>query len=141
MITLLKNLYIKAEDLKGKKLLLILVLTFVIFLIIGIAVGYFMPSLLNKNEIKLNLPIAGEQPKYYQGKVTYVNPSFYPGEKISFSLVDSQGKDIILLRSEDQKLSIAENLVVKVTGIIHKTKDGKSEVLDVTELIIKNAAD
>ena len=139
MIVLLKNLYQKAEQLKGRKLYITCALIFVVFITIGLLVGYFTKPKLKVDENQN--PDGNVQPakKYYQGKVTYVNPGFYPDDKISYSLVDSSGKDIILLKSKDQKLTIAEGLVVKVSGTVSKTKDGKTNVLNVEELIIKSA--
>jgi len=69
----------------------------------------------------------------------YINPSFYPNDNLSYVLVDRSGKQVILLRAKDQKLSIAEGLYVKVKGVVMKTKDGKNDVLNVSEVIINNA--
>ncbi len=143
MFTLLKKLYDKAETLKGRRLFFIIGSLFVLFIFIGFAVGYAIIPLLNKDEIpkaESSIVIPEKTPVYYEGKITYVNPAFYPEDQISYSLVDSSGKEIILLKSEDQKLSIAEGLFAKVTGTKTKTKDGKTDVLNVREVIIKSVA-
>ena len=74
----------------------------------------------------------------YEGKVMYVNPNFYPDEDISYVLTDSVGKDIILLRAEDKRLSIVEGLTVKLTGIVVTTKTGNNKVLQVDKVMVKN---
>jgi hypothetical protein len=106
------------------------------------AIGNIIKPTLNKNE----MPVIKESTRpvekllSYKGKVEYLNPGFYPDDNISFSLVDSSGKQIILLRSKDQKLVIAENLFVEVKGVVTKTKDGKFSVLNVSDITIKNAS-
>ena len=144
MLDLLKRLYAKTEELKGKKLLVVLVFTFTLFIFIGIVGGYFMNQRLNKDE-KSNdqtrvMPPVVER-KYYDGKVLYVNPELYPLENISYSLNDSSGKTLYYLRTNDQKLALAENLNVRIYGQISKMQDGKTDVIDVSEVVIKNASD
>lgn len=144
MLDLLKRLYAKAEELKGKKLLIVLAFTFVAFTLIGVLVGYFINTNLNKNETPTNtnnsLNVVPVQRTAYEGKVLYVNPEMYPLENVSYSLNDSAGKVLYLLRSTDQKLALAENLNVKVYGRLSKLTDGTTDVIDVTEVVIKNAS-
>lgn len=141
MLTLLKDIHNKSEQMSGKKILVLFVIIIVICLPLGIAIGNIIKPKLNEDEIltgKENDQTKSEF-SYYEGKIEYLNPAFYPGDDISFSLADSGGKQIILLKSKDQKLNIAEGLFVKVKGSVTKTKDGKSDVLIVSEVIIKNA--
>jgi hypothetical protein len=142
MFTLLRNTHDKFEQMSGKKILVLFTLIFIICLPLGIAIGNIINSRLKENEMLLNQ--VSSQPKevstYYDGKIEYVNPGFYPNDNISYTLVDGSGKQLILLRAKDQKLVIAEGLFVKVKGAISKTKDGKSDVLNVSEVIIKNAS-
>jgi hypothetical protein len=143
MFDLLKRLYAKTEELKGRKLLTTIVFIFVSFTLIGVIGGYFMNLRLNKDEISKNStrPVnTVEEKKYYDGKVLYVNPELYPLENISYSLNGSDGKVLYYLRSRDQKLSLAENLNVRVYGLISKMLDGKTDVVDVTEVVITNAS-
>lgn len=126
----------------GKKTLILFIAIFVVFLPLGIVIGNVIKPKLNENEIPVSKEStqSKESSLYYEGKIEYLNPSFYPNDNISFSLVDGSGKQIILLKSKDQKLNIAEGLFVKAKGVVTKTKDGKSDVLNVSEVIIKNAS-
>ena len=83
-------------------------------------------------------PITAEVTKSsLKGTIKYTSPANYPGENISYKLVDKDGKDVILLKSEDAKLEMAENLRVEVQGLQTKTKAGES-VLIVEKIIISN---
>ena len=141
MLALLKDIHNKSEQMSGRKILIMFVIIFVVFLPLGIAIGNNIKPKLNENEI----PVPNKDNQvtekfvFYEGKIEYLNPGFYPNDSISFALVDENGKQTILLKSKDQKLNIAEGLFVKVRGTITKTKDGKSDVLNVAEVIIKNA--
>lgn len=144
MSDLLKRLYARTEELKGKKLLIVLAFTLISFTLIGILGGYFINRKLNKdeksnNQTQIAAPV--EERKYYEGKVLYVNPELYPLEQVSYSLNDSSGKTLYFLRSNDQKLALAENLNVRIYGRVSKMQDGKTDVIDVSEVVIKNAAD
>ena len=146
MLKLLKTLIDKVENLKGKKLLYALIVVFVSFTVIGILVGYFINKGLNEDETKkgsgdTTVVTPKEEKTYYEGRVLYVNPLMYPGEKVTYLLTDSSGKTILLLKSNDQKLALAENLYVKVTGKMEKLSDGTTDVLNVVEVVIKNASD
>ena len=144
MLDLLKRLYAKTEELKGKKLLIVLASVFTSFTLIGVLGGYFINRRLNKDEksnsqAQITLPV--EERKYYEGKVLYSNPELYPLENVSYSLNDSSGKVLYFLRANDQKLSLAENLYVGIYGRVSKMQDGKTDVIDVSEVVIKNASD
>ena len=142
MAVLLKDLYFKVENLKGKKLIYIIAVIFLIFILVGVLVGYFMTPRLSKDEVINDDISSPSSPKtYYEGKIEYINPEFYPLDNVSYALVDSDGKQIYLLKSVDQKLSIAEGLFVKVSGKMSKLKDKKTDVLIVDEVVIKNATD
>ena len=126
----------------GRKVLISFVLIFIVFLSIGILIG----GIISKNRLKENeilentLEYNGQEAKVeYEGKVDYVNPAFYPKENISYALIDASGKQVILLKSKDQKLGIVEGLYVKVTGVKTTTSNGEMEVLNVQEVTIKNA--
>ena len=142
MFDLLKNFYNKVEDIKGKRLLYTLVGFFIFFLFIGASVGYLISPRLSNNENGSEEYIATpEEPQKIEmeGKIVYENPDKYPMDDVSFVLVDSSGEDIILLSAKDQKLSIAENLTVKVVGKMSKLSDKKTDVLIVDEVKIKSA--
>ncbi|MBU1132915.1 hypothetical protein KKG08_01435 [Patescibacteria group bacterium] len=142
MAVLLKDLYFKVENLKGKKLIYTIAVIFLVFILVGVLIGYFMTPRLSEDEVVGNDIESPSSPKtYYEGKIEYINPEFYPLDDISYSLVDSDGKQIYLLKSVDQKLSIAEGLFVKVSGKMSKLKDKKTDVLIVDEVVIKNATD
>lgn len=127
-------------NLKGKNLIKLLVIIFVVFAFIGALVTYITSLKLNKNE---PAPIANQEvvstaPIVMQGTVTFIGENAYPEDKISYSLTDVKGDDIILLRASDQKLSIAQGLFVNVKGRKVKTIDGKKDVLQVMEVTLKN---
>ena len=140
MLALLKNLYQKIESLRGPKLYATLAVIFICFIFAGLLIGYFITPKLNEDEKSITPPVVTQPLKEFQGRVRYTNPAFYPDDKVSYELVDSSGQVIVLLRSDDQKLAIAEGLVVKASGTIVKSKDGKLQILIVKELVIKNAA-
>ena len=142
MFTLIRNTHNKFEQLSGKKILVLFIVIFVVCVPLGIVIGNSIKPISKEDEIQIGQKTAQVKEKsiYYDGKIEYVNPGYYPNDTISFALVDENGKQIILLSSKDQKLNIAEGLFVKVRGTMFKTKDGKSSVLNVTEVIIKNAS-
>lgn len=146
MLDLLKSLYLKVEELKGKKLIIVLIIVFVSFILLGILVGYFMTKGLKEDEkitdkYTPTLVSPKNDKAYFEGKVVYVNPQLHPLDNVSYALTDSNGKELFLLKSNDQKLSLAENLNVKVAGRMGKLKDGETDVLIVEEVIIRNASD
>jgi hypothetical protein len=76
-----------------------------------------------------------KEKQYIQGTIKFVGSFDSPDEKIEYKLVDENGEHIVFLRSEDEKLELAENLNVKVSGLPTKTETGE-EVLIVTELMV-----
>jgi len=71
----------------------------------------------------------------YTGVIKYIPPEYYFDEKISYELVDANKNPIILLKSKDDKLKVAENLTVTVKGTKTKTAEGEP-LLIVTEVMI-----
>lgn len=140
MFKLLKKAHDNAEELKGRRLYRFLVATFVIFLVTGLALGYFISAVLNKNEISpaKNQKISPESP--YEGRVMFIDPKLYPDDQINYALVDDNGKEIILLKSKDQKLTIAEGHHVLVEGSLEKLKNGEKNFLLVERVILKNGS-
>ena len=149
MPNLFKNAYNKIEGIKGKKLVYTLIVIFLVFTLVGFLVGYLIsPKLIEDEDLGTNLYGESLQnPKEskieIEGKVTYVNPEMYPMEDIYYSLSDRDGKEIYLLRSrgEELKLQMVEGLNVTIIGKLEKLKDGKTDVLEVEEVVIKSAAD
>ncbi|GIW69400.1 MAG: hypothetical protein KatS3mg101_0147 [Patescibacteria group bacterium] len=135
---LLKDIYNSAEDLRGRKLLTITAVLTLIFFGIGIFIGYLNNRLLNQNEnnpaVTLPPPVVDTSTTFF-GKISYVNPDYYPGEEISYVLTDASGKDIVLLKADDDKLSLAEGLTAKVKGKEMVSKAG-TKYLMVKEVII-----
>ena len=136
-----KEIYDKIESVKGKKLALYLIPLFVLFLLVGIAVGNLMPKMLKKDEALVTTPVnesIEKESTQYRGKVVYLDPHFYPNDKITFYLEGDNGKQVILLKTNDQKLDVVEGLSVIVFGEIEKTADGEEDVLDVEKIVVKN---
>lgn len=137
----LTDLYYKAENLHGKRLILFVVPLFLCFVLIGLVLGNFIPQILNKNEVtpveitpKEDLNTSTQ----FEGKVVYVDPRTYPLDNISFYLEDSKGNEIVLLKANDEKLTVVEGLNVIVFGKMEKTKDGENDVLMVERVVVKN---
>ncbi len=134
-----KNTFQDLNHLSGVRLYKILALTFIIFILIGAIIGYLKPYKLTENEQKKSDVVSSaEQNVTFKGVVTNLGPNDYSQEKIEYGLNDIKGNEIILLRANDAKLSIAEGLYVTVTGRKTKTKDGKNDVLQVFEVVLKN---
>jgi hypothetical protein len=142
MMDELKQTYSEADNLSGKSLYRVIAIVIVIFLMLGILIGYINSIRLNKNETKSNETgeVQSTAPVTYKGTVTYLGEDMYFNDGITYSLTDSKGDDIILLKSSDQKLSIAQGLFVTVTGKKGKTLDGKYDVLQVTEVTLNNGS-
>ena len=138
---LFKDFYFNVESLKGKKLIYTIVVLFLVFILVGVLIGYFMTPRLSEDEVVEDMGSPSSSKTYYEGKIEYVNPEFYSLDDVSYSLVDAKGERIFLLKAVDQKLSIAEGLFVKVSGRMGKLKDKETEVLIVDEVVIKNATD
>ena len=143
MLSLLKNLHDRAEEYKGKRLLVLLTIIFVIFTLLGIFFGYIV-SVYGKGDFTENLSnessISNQSGTVYEGRISYIDPNTYPNDDISYVLLDKGGKQIILLKAQDQKLVVAEGQFAKVTGNIIKTADGKKDVLEVAVVILKNVS-
>lgn len=138
---LLKDIYNNAEALKGRRLITVTVALSIVFLGIGIFIGYLNNLILKQSETKTGTtlpPVAVDTRVVLGGRIAYTNPEYYPGEEISYALVDSSGKELILLRAEDDKLALAEGLNVKVRGNEMYTKSGTKYLL--VEEVIINAA-
>jgi len=140
MFKLLKKAHDIAEELKGRRLYLFLVATFVIFLAAGLTLGYFGSAILNKDEISLTKNKGVSLKPLYEGKVMFIDPKLYPNDQINYALVDDNGKEIILLKSNDQKLTIAEGHRVLVEGSLEKLKNGGKSFLLVERVILKNGS-
>jgi hypothetical protein len=136
-----KEVIDKVESINSKKLVLYLIPLFILFIFVGIAVGNLIPRLLKKDENTIDpnqIEKTEKESKEYEGKVVFVDPNFYPNDKISFYLEDSNGEEIILLKTDDQKLTVVEGLSVTVFGEVEKTADGKEEVLMVEKVVVRN---
>lgn len=140
------ELLAKIQRLRGKSLYLLLGIVFVVFVILGSLITYISAGGLNKNEtasVQNGMP-ENQSPTTtlatYKGIVTYLGEDVYPIDKITYSLADNNGNDIILLKAPDQKLSIAQGMFVTVTGRKVKTQDGKNDVLQVMEVTLKNGS-
>lgn len=138
MFNLLKSLYMYTQALRGRKLVLLLVAVIIIFLPLGIVIGKFTQSPLNKNELPLSTTSVALTAKVLRvGKVVYVNPNTFPLDKVRYVLQESSGKEI-LLASKDQKLALAEGLVVQISGVLKKSADGQNEFITVDQVIINS---
>ena len=138
---LLKDIYNNAEALKGRRLITATVALSIVFLGIGIFIGYLNNLILKKGEISMDTvlpPPVADTTIVLEGRVVYTNPEYYPGDEISFVLTDASGKEVSLLRADGDKLALAEGLNVKVRGDEMRTKSG-TKYLMVREVII-NAA-
>lgn len=145
MFKLLNKAHDKAEELKGRRLYVFLTITFAIFLVAGLTLGYFTDKILNKNEMtdknkRSKSKEAQNIKTLYDGKVIFIDPNLYPLDKISYVLINDKGEEIILLKTTDQKLSVAEGHYVSVQGTPQKLKDGIKDVLIVEKVILKNGA-
>ena len=137
-----KEVHDRVEGLKGRKLVIFLAVLFVVFVFVGIAIGNFIPVMLRKDEVADSIERTYDLPKkesvQYKGKVMYVDPKFYPHDNISFYLADNKGEEIILLKTDDEKLTVVEGLEVVLFGEIFKTKDESREILMVEKVVVKN---
>lgn len=137
----IRHLYDKTEQLKGKKLVAVLSIAVILSLGLGILLGNFTPLVLNKDEALNMSPEQTEsidQSSKYEGMVRYVDPQLHPVDKISYSLNNFSGEEIVLLKAQDQTLEVVEGLSVIVFGTLEKTADGKKDVLLVDKVLIKN---
>ncbi|HLD51625.1 hypothetical protein A3K34_03915 [candidate division WWE3 bacterium RIFOXYC1_FULL_40_10] len=139
MLDLLRNTYDKAEAIKGRKLINLLIVLFIIFLVIGFTLGYFINSRLTKPEqIGSDTEVQEgiiKQPELVtrQGRIIYIGGT---GDTI-YALLQFDGSEL-KLRSYDDKLSVAEGLDVSVVGKLTTSPDDNSQILLVDKLIITN---
>lgn len=138
MIPAIKRLYDYFENIKGKKLYFIAIGLTLLCLAIGLAVGQLLPLLTPSNpkepEIKQN-----QQPQTTEiertGKIVFTNPENYPGENISYKLIDEKAKkELILLKAADEKLKFVEGTTAKLIGRLEKTTRGE-DVLFVEKIV------
>lgn len=142
MLTLLKNLHDRIESIKGKNLFILLIIVFITFIIIGLLIGYFTNKYLNtaenlSYENPESVPVLEE--KTYEGKIKYIDPNMYKEDELSFVLIDNLGNEIILLKATDDKLSVAENLSVRVHGYLTKSIDKTKDILLVERISINGS--
>ena len=144
MSNLLTQLNAKADNMSPSGLLKLVVIIFVVFVPIGLLVGKLMSLSLNFPEKGNDAVVADNNTNpsetYYEGTITYVNPNTYPQDKITYVLKDRDGNDIILLKSYDQKLTVAEGHNAKVYGAVSKSSDGSKKILIVSKVVIVNAS-
>jgi len=140
MLDLLKNLYHRAELVTGKRLYLLFGITFTVFLLAGLFIGYFTRRPLNSDETK---PPSGTEAKVYnvsverKGRITFTDPAMYPKDKVKYVLIEETGEEVPV-RSTDDKLELVQGLDVVVSGKFMPSKDGGKDVLVVEEVIIRN---
>lgn len=127
----------------GRRLVYMLIGIFVFFVVVGFGVRVLWDSLNSTNNATNTSINQAENEIYYTGKVAYVNPQLYPNDDISYVLVDSSNKTIILLKgtsSADAKLNVAEGLWGRLYGTVTKTADGKKDVLIVDRIILNSTS-
>jgi len=125
-----------------KKLLIVLLNTFVVFLLVGIVVGYIRDLGLKKDETPVTIDTNSKnssQKASYDGRVMYIDPKQYEADNVKYALYDTKDKEIILLKATDQKLELLEGIFVTVKGDTVMSKSGKKEILIVSEVVM-NAA-
>jgi hypothetical protein len=137
---LLRRVSAKADEYKGRRLARLLAVIFFLFVVIGTVGGMIyntasIPTLTNNTDGT----VEQVEEKHYEGRITYVNPNFYPNDDVSYSLTDGSGETVVLLTAEDQKLVVSEGHYAKVYGSLKKTEDGKEDILVVDRLVIQNA--
>jgi len=121
------------------KLLKLLVVLFVVVTALSWAISsvFSKYNSKNSNNIRKETVSEGAMEESFEGIVTFVDPRLSPDGKISFSLNDPLGNEIILLESEDQKLELSEGFKVTVYGTKKKAPDGRDYLL-VERIVLKN---
>lgn len=145
MTDLLTNIYKKTDSVKGTNLVRMLVVVFVVFLIIGGVIGYFIPANLNKNETGNSHITEGYTPQNglyatFEGTVSFIGDAAYPEDNVKYALLGKDGKRIILLQADDAKLNIAEGLFVKVSGRRQISTNNTDMILKVENLTVNNVS-
>ena len=139
MLPYASRLYNYFEKFQGKRLIALLVAFFIIFLSLGVAIGQ-IPILFDNRGGETIIVTEGNQKPVEKvvemsGKVVYSDASLHPNDNISYKLLDSSGKAVILLSATDDKLKVIEGATVKLQGKLSKTADGKEDVLLVDKVI------
>lgn len=139
MPELLTNINEKAEEYKGKRLKKLLLIIFVVFLVLGLSIGYVVGRI---SPDDTSQPDEVEQvvktPEFYEGTITFIEPFLHPEDEISYVLTDKSGNDVILLKAKDQKLEVSEGHFATVYGKKKRTVE-KEDYLLVEKIVIKNA--
>jgi len=81
-----------------------------------------------------------ENKETYFGRVKYLMDRSRVTEGIGFFLADSQGKEVYLLQSNDDKLTLVENHDVTIYGYLGKTSDNQRDVLIVNKVVLSGEA-
>ena len=127
-------------EMSRPQLLKLLAAIFIVFAALGWAISsVFSKYNSPKTQIRKETVSASPTEVSYEGVITYVDPQLNPGEGISFLLNNSTGEEMILLKSNDQKLEVSEGHFVKVFGTKKKTSTGK-EYLLVERIVLKNGS-
>lgn len=145
MLNLLKDLSQKADNTyvelkdqnKQRYFVYLILLIFVVFLGIGFAGGalFSSPPTPEQNSTEDN----EQEETFYEGRIAYVDPQLYPGEDVSYVLLDKSGDLILLLKSRDQKLVVVEGQWAKVYGTLAESASGDYEVLNVSEIVLRQS--
>ena len=144
MSNLLSRINEKTDKTTPSNLLKLGVLIFIIFVPIGLLLGNLISLSLNipetNNVTPVNNNIDTTKETFYEGTITYVNPNMYPNDEITYVLKDEEGNDVILLKSYDQKLAVAEGHKAKVYGSVIKSSNESNTILVVNKVVIVNVS-
>ncbi|OGC48300.1 hypothetical protein A2W32_03745 [candidate division WWE3 bacterium RBG_16_37_10] len=144
MSNLLSQINVKADKTTPSNLLKLGVLIFIIFVPIGLLMGNLISMSLNipetNNVTPVNNNIDTTKETFYEGTITYINPNMYPNDEITYVLKDDEGNDVILLKSYDQKLAVAEGHKAKVYGSVIKSSNESNTILVVSKVVIVNVS-
>ncbi|NMB70230.1 hypothetical protein GYA27_03465 [candidate division WWE3 bacterium] len=139
MFNLLRKINSDLEAMEAKKLLIVLLNVFVVFLLAGVIIGYVRDLGLKKAETSLaddtNLTDPSKK-NSYDGRVMYIDPKQYEADGVRYALYDTNDKEVILLKAADQKLDLLEGIFVTVKGDIVMSKSGKKQILIVSEVVM-----
>ncbi len=139
MFNLLRKINSNLEAMEAKKLLIVLLNVFVIFLLAGVIIGYVRDLGLKKaensqiDETSLTDP---SKKNSYDGRVMYIDPKQYEEDGVKYALYDTNDREVILLKAADQKLDLLEGIFVTVKGDIVMSKSGKKQILIVSEVVM-----
>ena len=144
MSNLLSRINEKTDKTTPSNLLKLGVLIFIIFVPIGLLLGNLISLSLNipetNNVTPVNNNIDTTKETFYEGTITYINPNMYPNDEITYVLKDDEGNDVILLKSYDQKLAVAEGHKAKVYGSVIKSSNESNTILVVSKVVIVNVS-